>query len=417
MNILFLSTEGTKGGAAIVTGRLVAALRAAGEDARMLVGRNCGPQPWMAETGGSRRKLAKLAERGEIFAANGFNRADLWKVSTGRFGIDICSHPWVREADVIVIGWVCQGFLSLSGIKRLCGLGKPLMWWMHDLWCATGICHLPGECTRFMEDCGDCPMLHLCGGSHDLSRRVWKRKRRLFDNSSIRFLAVSSWQREVAISSSLLGGQDVEVLHHAFPVDLYHVHPAGDTLPTELAPMVELGDRRLIVMGAARLDDPVKDLPMAIASLNAFAADYPATAEKCAAVFFGGIRDAGVLDGLQIPYRYLGPLGDSALRELYARSAVVLSTSRFETLGATLMEGMAAGAVPVTFGRGGQRDIVTDGVNGYIADYGSPQSVARYLKRAIDAPFPREGQHASVASRFSAGNVARRFIDLLKIPE
>ena len=38
MKVVFLSTNETLGGAAIVTGRLVAALRADGVDARMVVG-------------------------------------------------------------------------------------------------------------------------------------------------------------------------------------------------------------------------------------------------------------------------------------------------------------------------------------------------------------------------------------------
>lgn len=410
--MVFLSTEGTKGGAAIVTARLVEALRLAGTDARMLVGRNCGPQPWMAEAGGIRRPLAKLAERGEIFLANGFDRADLWKVSTGRFGADVCSHPWVREADVVVIGWICQGFLSLSDISRLCRSGKRVVWWMHDLWCATGICHLPGDCPRFEGECGDCPLLHRMASRNDLSHRVWERKKRIFSGSGIRFLAVSQWQKQMALRSSLLGGENIEVLPHAFPVEEYEVQVEASALPERLSFLADEPDVKWIVMGAARLDDPVKNLPAAIESLNLFASGYPDEASHCKVVFFGGLRDADALRGLAMPYHHAGTLNSDELKYLYASATVVLSTSHFETMGATLMEGMAAGATPVTFGRGGQGDIVTHGVNGYIADYGSAASVAACLVKAVATPFPRAAQHASVEERFSAGAVVSRFLSL-----
>ena len=96
--ILFLSTNDTLGGAAMVTYRLVSALRRMGVDARMLVGRKDGDDAWVAQVGSFRRKLAKVVERAEIFASNGFDRTDLWKVSTARFGAAVASHPWVVEA-------------------------------------------------------------------------------------------------------------------------------------------------------------------------------------------------------------------------------------------------------------------------------------------------------------------------------
>lgn len=84
-------------------------------------------------------------------------------------------------------------------------------------------------------------------------------------------------------------------------------------------------------------------------------------------------------------------------------------------MGATLMEGMAAGATPVTFGVGGQPDIVTHGENGYIADYGSAQSVAHCLRLALESPFPRAEQHASVASRFSEKVIAGRLLRIIAV--
>ena len=95
-------------------------------------------------------------------------------------------------------------------------------------------------------------------------------------------------------------------------------------------------------------------------------------------------------------------------------------------MGATLMEGMACGAIPVTFGEAGQRDVVTDAVNGFIAPAHTAASLAFALSTAMstaravasgdpDAPagFSPAELHASVASRFAPETIARRILALL----
>ncbi len=409
MKVLFLSTNDSLGGAAMVTRRLAEALRAMGIDARMLVANRTGNEPWIATVSPLRFKAAKIAERGEIFINNGFNLPHLWKVSTARFGCGITSHPWIAEADIIVPCWINQGLLSLADIEALCRLGKPIVWWMHDLWCATGICHLPGGCTNYEVGCGNCPMMHRFAHETDLSRRIWRRKLTILSNSSLKFLAVSNWQRNIARRSALISSCDIDVLPHAFPVEDY-------AFELTTAPLFRAPEQKLIVMGAARLDDAVKNLPMAITSLNCFKHQHPDIAANCRVAFFGNIRNKQLLDNLELPYTHLGLIPADQLKQLYAEASVVLSTSQFETMGATLMEGMAAGAIPVTFNNGGQGDIVTHGVNGYIANYNSAVSVAECLAKALTPtpPFSRLNQHNSVAQRFSAQAIASRFLSLLK---
>ena len=93
-------------------------------------------------------KTAFLLERLEIYLRNGRSRQHLFRVSTARWGCDITSHPWVREADILHLHWINQGFLSLTTLKKLAALGKPVFSTLHDLWAATGICHLPLELGR-----------------------------------------------------------------------------------------------------------------------------------------------------------------------------------------------------------------------------------------------------------------------------
>lgn len=419
MRIVFLSTNDNLGGAATVTMRLIEGLRSLGVDAQMVCARHTlKSAPHVRPVSRWRWLASFLGERLGIFLRNGLSRSRLFKVSTASVGwCSVTDMPEIKSADVIVINWVNQGLLSLADIDGLCSSGKPVIWIMHDLWCATGICHLPGTCTGFTGECGSCPLLGHEGKpryARDLSHRVWLRKKGLYTrHPDLTFVAVSRWQSEVCSRSSLLRDRSIHLLPHAFPVDDYLTEP-DDGQREALRTMGIDPDRLLIVMAAARLDDPVKDLPMAVESLNRFAGAYPSMASRVTAVFAGALRDPGLLDGLRVDHVATGPLSQSQLRALYAASAAVISTSDYETMGATLMEGIASGAAAVTFGNGGQRDIVSHGVNGYIARYKDADDFASRLHQALDRPFDRSALHHDMASRFSASAIATRFLDIVK---
>ncbi len=166
-------------------------------------------------------------------------------------------------------------------------------------------------------------------------------------------------------------------------------------------------------MGAARLDDPIKNLPDAIAALNLIFDEKPEVANNAEAIFFGDLRDQDALADLRFPHRYVGRIKDPAfLRKMFAAGSIVLSTSLFETLPGTLIEGQAAGCLPVTYGRGGQSDIVDHLRNGYIARFGDVADFANGIVWALNQEIDAGELHNEVGRKFSSGEIAARYIDL-----
>ena len=400
MKICLVNHSDSKGGASVVTMRLLEALRQAGHDARLVVVDKTTDNPYVDVVKGSRRTF--YAEHLRIFLGNGFNRQDLFKVSIATAGRKLASHPWIMEADAVILNWVNQGMVSLDEIERIAKSGKKIIWTMHDQWNATGICHHTGDCERFTlpEPCGYCPLLHGRAGYTDLSRRTALRKIKLYGSASITFVAVSNWLAERCSKSTVMSGQRVVVIPNAFPVEEYAL-PPGFT-------RAELGlpDGPIIVMGAARLDDPIKGFPLAIEALNKAAVGT--------AVFFGNLRNPDLLKDLQIPYIWLGPISDKErIRSLYHHADAVLSSSLFETLPGTLIEGQAAGAFPVSFDRGGQSDIIDHLRTGYLAPVGDTDALADGIRYAFTHPVGREVLRKSVEQRFSASRVAEQYVNLL----
>jgi len=411
MRVVIINKSDSTGGAAVVSRRLGEALRAEGAQVDMIVCEKLTGLDWIHLAASKRRMMIPfLAERVRIWIAEGLRRKNLFKVDAATDGLPLWRHPLVKRADVVCLGWINQGMLSLRGIKEIRDLGKPLFWTLHDMWAATGICHHAGRCGRFKHGCGSCPFLSPCSGSADLSHTIWKRKRALYAGGGITLIPVSSWLAGKCAESGLTRGVPTTTIGNPF------------LLPERIERRPH-GLRRQLLFGAARLDDPIKGLSLLHRSLRIFAKEYPELAAGCELTTFGSVRDAGKLADFPISHRHLGVVkGEEAVKNLYLQSDIVLSTSLFETLPGTLVEGQAYGAVPVSFDRGGQCDIIEDGVTGFLVrltddEPASCREFAHRLSEAIKAvdiegDEIRRRMQESVRQRFASKAVAQKYLRL-----
>ncbi len=404
MNVVLLNHSDTLGGASVVTMRLMNALVRLGADARMLVMNASRPGMRVEQLQPAwRKKAAFLAEAAHIYIGNGLSRENLFKVSIARYGMPVHRHPWVKNADVVVLNWVNQGMLSLEEIARI---EVPAVWAMHDMWPFTGVCHHAGICNRYVASCGFCPFLHSGTHASDLSSSTHSRKARLYSEKKIRFVAVSNWLADLCRQSSLCCNADVSVIPNAFPIENFK------TEPTLGRKALGLPDGPIIAFGAARIDDPVKGLDLAIDALNRL----HDSGIKANVVFFGALRDGNALSRLRMPYVHLGMIAEpDRIPQILSHADVILSSSHYETLPGTIIEGMAAGAVPVAFLHGGQADIITHLSNGYLARYPDTADLAAGISWALTegrTALTRLALHKDVAIRFSSQSVANRYLDL-----
>lgn len=408
MKVVIVNHSDMQGGAAIVSLRLVHALQEAGVDARMLVIDRQSDDALVGVMGGKwRNKWNFLAERLGVFLRNGMRRDTLFKIDTGSHGINIASHPWVKDADVVCLNWINQGTMSLKSVKQLAQAGKPIVWTMHDMWNCTGVCHYSFECERYKEQCHSCPLLETNG--NDLSTTIQAKKRRLYEQVPIHFVAVSHWLAECCRQSTSMVTSDVRVIYNAFPIndfDCTRITGGFDGIPA---------DKKIIVMGARRLDVEVKGFKELIETTQYIARNKPELAGKIHLVLYGDLHDKSLLNKIEIPCTYLGTIASTQqLSSLYRHSDIVLSTALYENLPGTLIEGQASGCLPVTFGKGGQAGIVDHLKTGYIAEYKDAASVAQGIEWAIDAGVPREFLHSEVERKFAASKIAQQYIDLFQ---
>ena len=415
MRILIVNTSENEGGAAVAANRLMEALKNNGVKAKMLVAHKTTDQITVAEL--PHRWLQRwrfLWERLSIYVRLHFTRHNLFAVDIANAGADITSLPEFREADLIHLSWVNQGMLSLRGIRRILRSGKPVVWTMHDLWPATAICHYARQCPRFKTGCHHCRLLPGGGSASDISHKVWTRKKALYHNSNIGFVACSRWLEGQARQSGLMLGQRVCSIPNPIDTRVFAPATADEKREARLRAGLPEGGR-VILFVAQRVDDERKGVAYFVEAVNALAAaDSSWRADTSVAVI--GRNGEAVAGQLALPAVALGTIsGDRAMAAVYRAADLFVLPSLEDNLPNTIMEAMACGVPCVGFRVGGIPEMIDHRRNGYVANFRDTADLSegiRWTLREADTDALREAARHKVMHSYSQQAVASQYIEL-----
>lgn len=407
MDILLINTMVARGGAARAASRLNCGLRQSGINSQLLVQFQTGAEPGVV---GPKRVLRKqldlLRPHLDVLPLRLYPRRQQTPWSLGWL-----PNPFLQfgrlAPDLVHLHWIGKGFVPLRTISRL---GRPLVWTFHDSGAFTGGCHLPGDCRRFEQACGACPQL---GSSRqgDLSRRVWRRKERLYGDVDLTVVAPSRWMAECARKSSLLRGRRIEVIPNGLCLETFK--PLDRQWGRQLLGLSQ--DKRVVLFGAVDATaDRNKGFDLLQGALRRFAAGGGA-AELAV---FGAYPPEDTPD-LGLPIRYLGPLHDEvSLAALYAAADVFVLPSRQENLPNTLMEAMACGTPCVAFNVGGIPEMIDHEQNGYLAAPGEEADLARGIAWVLESPERHQrlaaGARKKAERSWHLEDVVGRYTDLYR---
>lgn len=413
MRVLLINTTERTGGAAIAAHRLMEALINNGIKAKMLVRDKQSDQPVVVplEAATWRLKWKFVWERFVIWAANKFRRHRLFEVDIANVGTDITRLPEFKQADVIHLHWVNQGFLSLENLRRITASGKPVVWTMHDMWPFTGICHYSGTCDRYKTHCHHCPVLYGGGGDDDLSARVFARKQKWMHESDITFVACSNWLAGLAHESSLLKNKRVVSIPNAINVNLYHPSDKGEARRRCGLPE----DKLLILFTAFRTTNPIKGLRYLQEACVLLAAKHPELKDRLGVVAVGKAGDelAGTFPFSYYPMNYI--TDEHKLVNLYNAADLFVIPSLQDNLPNTVVEAMACGIPCVGFNVGGLPQMIDHLHNGYIANYCDAADLANGIHWALtDGNYAELSEMATrkAVTAYSERSIARQYIDI-----
>jgi glycosyltransferase involved in cell wall biosynthesis len=354
---LILSTFDLSGGAARATYRLHEGLRRMNIDSQMLVQyKTSHDNTIIGGKNQAQKILNQMRPTLDNLPLNYYNGRGYGAFSTQWFPDLIKNKITQLSPNLINLHWTC-GFVRIETISQL---KKPLVWTLHDMWTITGGCHYSQTCDRYTQSCGACPQLHS-DKDNDISRWVWKRKAKYWQNVDMTIVTPSIWLAKCVRASSLFRQATIEVIPNG--IDTQRYKPFNRKFVREWLNLPQ--DKQLVLVGANSLYLQRKGshyLPKALELLQT---------TECAGnielVIFGTIPDGFKLD-LGFKSHYIGNLSDDiSLAQVYASADVFVAPYIEDNLPNTVMEALACGTPCVAFKTGGITEMIIHEYNGYLA--------------------------------------------------
>jgi len=301
------------------------------------------------------------------------------------------------DAKLVHLHWVAAGMLEL---EELLDLDVPVVWTLHDQWPFTGGCHYADDCTRFMQQCGQCPL--LCSDkAEDASHILWLRKLNAYSKTNLTVVAPTHWIAALARQSSLFANKRIEVIPNGLDTDVFRPY-------AKYAAKAALGipqDRPALLFGAHLVSDIRKGGDLLAKALTKV--DFP-----CTLMMFG----EGALQFKVNPNITLVEMGsvtrDDKLAEMYSAAEVFICPSRVDNLPNTVAEALACATPCVAFNVAGLPDMISHQVNGWLAAPFDIDDLLRGVIWAVNHANPDKLQAAARAkaeAEYSMKIASRRY--------
>lgn len=385
MKILIIGKHPTTGGAAIASSRLMEALRERDVDVSMLVQEGGNEEKGIhSTTHGPVKRWANLyrfiLER-LVFLRQERSSSIRFLFSMANTGESIVRNPYFKEADVIHLHWINAGFLSLKTLGEILHSGKPVVWTFHDMWPFTGGCHYALECNQYTKECGECPYLKK-PAKRDLSHRIWKKKNKLFRDTSVNVITPSNWLQDCVEASSLLHHWPVTTIHN--PVSSQIFKPVDRE---EACANLGLDPaKKYILFGAATMKNVLKGFNYFLEASRIISREAgPETDVEI--LLFGKTRE-DVAQSFPLKTRNIAFVESiSTIVELYSVAHLFVIPSLQDNLPNTIIESMLCGTPVVGFHAGGIPEMIEHHENGYLALYKSSEDLAAGMSWVLFSDF------------------------------
>jgi len=157
MKTLILNTSDIWGGAHIATYRLHRGFISYGIDSSMYVQKKISDDFTVHDPSGRYNSLiANMRPHIDNIPKLLYRNRTNEKFSSAIIPNYNVSRVIKNQYDIIHLFWVTGGFMRIESLKNA---NKPIVWTLHDMWPFTGGCHYDNECGKYVESCGECPVL------------------------------------------------------------------------------------------------------------------------------------------------------------------------------------------------------------------------------------------------------------------
>lgn len=305
--------------------------------------------------------------------------------------------------DILQIHWII-GFLSFGDIVRISKNFKYVVWRFSDLNPATGGCVYNDDCYLYQTGCSACPIKRQADFQKLVSENYQSKKdiiAQLTDKLTV--ISQSSWMKHAIEQSQIFTG--AEVLHI----------PNGLVINNNSQKKVHIKNNSLNVLSvSAGFDSERKG---GIELINIWT-----KLKKDQTIQFsvaGGFnKENGLNDSKLQNVKFLGHLDKAGLYEEYKKADLLLFLNRQDNFPNVLLEAGMHGLPVIAFRVDGVTDIIEDGYNGWLFDYGDLVGVLNKLTELNEnnSVLIEAGLHARkrIEERYDINIQGRKYFDLYK---
>lgn len=393
MKVLIVSTTERVGGGAIAAKRLLTALLAAGVSARMLVRDKQTDDVNVATCGGL---LPKIMERLRLMFVLRKPMAKTWNYDLAQDGVDIISTPEYQEADIIHLHWVCQGMLSLKQLQQMVLSGKRIVWTMHDEWPFRGIAHYTDPSS---------PTGHAA--EQMLEEKTRQRKFDIYRQGKIHFVGCSRWITDLARTA--MPWAEVSHICNCIPQGIFRPQERQEAREYFSLPRMS----PLILFSCQKVTDPRKGMDYLLQAIRLLPSPKPHLVVVGAGTseLFSAMQDLPQDNIHLIPYVE----GERDMARLYSAVDCFVTPSLQDNLPNTIAEAMSCGTPCVGFFSGGIPEMISHGMNGYVAERGNSQDLAQGITAVLQHPEWRKQALHCARLTYSESHIAREYCKIYGI--
>ena len=303
-------------------------------------------------------------------------------------GDDITKFQEYKDADIIHIHWLGEGFVSLKSLSKI---NKPVVWTMRDMWPFTGGSHYIMDFEKYEKSL--------------LSKLIKNYKKKIF-KKNFHFVAISNWLKSKASENNVLKDHKIERIYNN--IDLEKFEQISKNQATSAFKINT--KKKIILFGANNPQSKRKGWDIFLETLNLI------DKSKYFILIFGNFWSQKQLDVIGIEYKCLGFVNDyKKLNLVYSSSDLFVSASIQEAFGKTWAESMACETPVVCFKNTACAEIIDHKKNGYIVDDLDAQKLKMGIDWVAERIIKRNSDNQEIRKKilnFDPKNIANKYINL-----
>lgn len=314
----------------------------------------------------------------------------------------------IKNADIIHIHWT-ESFYSFENYKWILSLGKKVVWTCHDSWIFTGGCCVKEGCEKYKEGCNQCKYI-TGGGKKDISYWHYNKKKKLFCEQNITFIAPSEWM-DCNLKNSFLKEKDICKISNIPNYNIFYRKTDEEII--KRFQDVKKDDTKInILFGADSLEHSYKGTKDVIETLQLLYQQEDDIVNKVRICILGsGWAECEVINHYE--HYYLGYIDNEYdMSCAYSLADILMFPSHDDNLPYMVIESLACGTPVLAYAIGGIPEIIEHKKSGYLVNEVSAEKFSEGLKWLMENQLDHSIVAKSVRKRFDEKEIVEQHIQL-----